>query len=66
MEDREFVAELYAGEFLENDHAGLVDNHDGREETEIDSHDEQMYVTHNIVDDDDLSLIHIWRCRRPS
>jgi hypothetical protein len=53
VEDEEFVAEFNAAELLENDHVGLVDDHDGGEEAEIDSYDEQMYVTHNIVDDDD-------------
>ena len=53
VEDGQFVAELNADE---NDHAGSMDDCDGGEEVEMDRYDEEMYVTHNIVDDDDDSL----------
>jgi predicted GIY-YIG superfamily endonuclease len=52
----EVVMQYNAEEILENDHVPLGDDEDGGEEEELGSYDEQMYVTHNIVDDDEFSL----------
>jgi hypothetical protein len=52
----ELAVEINAEQYLENDHVDVMEAENGSQEGEIGSYDEQMFVTDNIVDDDEFLL----------